>query len=88
VERKALLEPPADYIGPMICIAISLAAYQAIARPFLAAHRIKVKHALFNEIATSGYGARDGRLPCASTKQTPHWSARLCRGRSASPHRL
>jgi hypothetical protein len=23
--------PPADYIGPMICIAISLAAYQAIA---------------------------------------------------------
>jgi hypothetical protein len=23
--------PPADHIGPMICIAISLAAYQAIA---------------------------------------------------------
>jgi hypothetical protein len=22
--------PPADYIGPMICIAINLAAYQAI----------------------------------------------------------
>ena len=32
-------------------------------RPFLAAYRIKVKRALFNEIATSGYGAPDGRLP-------------------------
>jgi hypothetical protein len=34
-----------------------------IARPFLAAHRIKVKRALFNEIATPGDGACDGRLP-------------------------
>jgi hypothetical protein len=33
--------PPADYIDPMICIAISLAAYQAIARPFW--RRIELK---------------------------------------------
>ena len=46
---------------PVVRIAISLAAYQAIASQFLAARRIKVKRALFNEIATSGDGARDGR---------------------------
>ena len=41
----------------------------------LTAHRIKVKRALFNEIATPGDGARDGQLPCASTKRTSHWPA-------------
>jgi hypothetical protein len=53
---------------------------------WLAAFRIKVKRALFNEIATSGYGARDGLL--LRINQTNVSLARLCRGRSACPHRL
>src|ERR1700729_451995 len=84
----------------MIRIAISLAAYQAIGSTiFLTANRIKMKRALFNEIATSGDGARDGRLPLRidQTNVPPAGSngsgsaravPRLCRGRSASPHRL
>jgi hypothetical protein len=75
---------------PVIRIASSLV--------FLAAHRIKVKRALFNQIATPGDGARDGRLPLRIDQtnvplagSNESGSARavlhLCRGRSTS-HRL
>jgi hypothetical protein len=40
----------------------------------MALFRIKVKDALFNEIATPGDGARDGR-----TKRTSHWPAPMSR---------
>jgi hypothetical protein len=71
----------------------------ACRRVFLTAFRIKAKRPLFNEIATSGDGARDGRLllridqtnvPLAGSNELGSARAvpRLCRGRSASPHRL
>jgi hypothetical protein len=56
--QDSLSAHPLTTFPPVIRIAISLAAYQAIARPFLAAHRIKVKLALFNEIANSGEDTR------------------------------
>ena len=63
-------------------------------RVFLAAQRIKVKGALFNEIATPGDGARDGRLllrmdqtnvPLAGSNESGSARAvpRLCRDRSS-----
>ena len=61
-------------LGPMICIAISLAAYPGDSSTILVAHRIKVKRAVFNEIATPGDGAHDGRL-LLRTDQTNGWAA-------------
>jgi hypothetical protein len=67
--------------------AIKLDAYQAIASTIPSRASNKVKRALFNEIATPGDGACDGRLPLR-IDQTNVQLARLCRGGSACPHRL
>jgi hypothetical protein len=42
-------------------------------RVFLAAQRIKVKGALFNEIATQATERVMADFSCASTKRTSHW---------------
>jgi hypothetical protein len=44
-----------------------------------AAHRIKVKPALFNEIATQATERVMADFPCASTKRTSHWRAPMSR---------
>jgi hypothetical protein len=50
---------------------------------FLAAHRIKAKRALFNEIATPATERVMAGFPCASTKRTFHWRCQLSRGAPA-----
>jgi hypothetical protein len=54
----------------------------------LAAFRIKVKRALFNVIATLGDGARENVRLFLRMDETNVPLARLCRSRSACPHRL